>query len=137
MDSGARGAAAETVEQYRFQLRRYITPRATAAGPPGRWDALVFTGAKGGPLRRSTFNGLVRRKEATAAVGAPGPHLVRLAPHRQPPGVASAGTTVKDLMERMGHDNERAAMIYLHRSQGADRRIADAMPVELGDMGSE
>lgn len=43
------------------------------------------------------------------------------------------GTTVKDLMARMSHDNERAAMIYLHRTQGADRRIADAMPVELGD----
>jgi len=36
-------------------------------------------------------------------------------------------------MARMGHDNERAAMIYLHRTQGADRRIADALPVDLGD----
>jgi hypothetical protein len=32
----------------------------------------------------------------------------------------------------MGHDNERAAMIYLHGTEGADRRIADALPVELG-----
>ena len=41
------------------------------------------------------------------------------------------GTTVRDLMQRMGHDNERAAMIYLHATQGADRRIADALPVQL------
>ena len=41
------------------------------------------------------------------------------------------GTTVRDLMQRMGHDNERAAMIYLHATQGADRRIADSLPVQL------
>jgi len=34
-------------------------------------------------------------------------------------------------MQRMGHDNERAAMIYLHVSRGADRRIADAFQVIL------
>lgn len=44
-----------------------------------------------------------------------------------------AASRVRDLMARMGHDNERAAMIYLHRTQGADRRIADALPVDLGD----
>ena len=43
------------------------------------------------------------------------------------------GTTVRDLMQRMGHDNERAAMIYLHATQGADRRIADALPVQVGE----
>ena len=32
----------------------------------------------------------------------------------------------------MGHDTTRAAMIYLHGSAGADRVIADALPVELG-----
>jgi len=25
-------------------------------------------------------------------------------------------------------------MIYLHRTQGADRRIADALPVDLGEI---
>ena len=27
--------------------------------------------------------------------------------------------------------NQRAAMIYLHATQGADRRIADSLPVQL------
>jgi integrase len=43
------------------------------------------------------------------------------------------GTTVRDLMQRMGHDNERVAMIYLHATQGADRRIADALLTDLPD----
>jgi len=33
----------------------------------------------------------------------------------------------------MGHDSTRAAMIYLHNSPGADRLIADALPVEIDD----
>jgi hypothetical protein len=31
------------------------------------------------------------------------------------------------LMTRMGHDSMRAALIYKHKTQGADRKIADAM----------
>ena len=31
------------------------------------------------------------------------------------------------LMTRMGHDSMRAALIYQHKTQGADRKIADAM----------
>ena len=38
------------------------------------------------------------------------------------------GTTIRDLMGRMGHDSTRAAMIYLHGAPGADRIIADAFP---------
>jgi hypothetical protein len=30
-------------------------------------------------------------------------------------------------MARMGHDNERAALIYQHRSSAADRKIADGL----------
>ena len=36
-------------------------------------------------------------------------------------------------MGRMGHDSARAAMIYLHESAGADRLIADALPIELDE----
>jgi hypothetical protein len=43
------------------------------------------------------------------------------------------GTSLRDLMDRMGHDSPRAAMIYLHGAQGADRAVADGLPVELGD----
>ena len=30
-------------------------------------------------------------------------------------------------MARMGHDSERAAMIYQHESRGADKTITDAI----------
>ena len=39
----------------------------------------------------------------------------------------TAGAGFKDLMARVGHDSERAAMIYLHEAQGADQRITDAI----------
>ena len=34
-------------------------------------------------------------------------------------------------MARMGHDSERAALIYQHRSRGADQAIADAINRQL------
>jgi hypothetical protein len=34
-------------------------------------------------------------------------------------------------MARMGHDNERAALIYHHKSSAADRRIADDLDALL------
>lgn len=37
---------------------------------------------------------------------------------------AQAGTSTKDLMARMGHDDMRAALIYQHASNEADQAIA-------------
>ncbi|HTU03905.1 MAG TPA: hypothetical protein VMG58_18870 [Candidatus Sulfotelmatobacter sp.] len=37
------------------------------------------------------------------------------------------GAGLKDLMTRMGHDSERAALIYQHEARGADKRITDAI----------
>ena len=34
-------------------------------------------------------------------------------------------------MARMGHDNERAALIYQHKSSIADRQIADGLDPKL------
>jgi hypothetical protein len=34
---------------------------------------------------------------------------------------------LRDLMARMGHDSERAAMIYQHEARGADKAITDAI----------
>ena len=34
-------------------------------------------------------------------------------------------------MVRMGHDNERAALIYQHKSSTADRQIADGLDALL------
>jgi hypothetical protein len=40
---------------------------------------------------------------------------------------ANSGAGLKDLMARMGHDSERAALIYQHEARGADKRITDAI----------
>jgi hypothetical protein len=66
-----------------------------------------------------------------AALGARPVGLSPAPPHHLAAQVP--GATVRDLMQRMGHDNERAAMIYLHATQGADQRIADALPVQFGE----
>jgi integrase len=40
---------------------------------------------------------------------------------------ASAGATLRELMDRMGHDSERAAMVYLHGSDERQHQIADTL----------
>jgi hypothetical protein len=40
---------------------------------------------------------------------------------------ANAGANLKELMARMGHDSERAALIYLHSTAERQRALADAV----------
>jgi len=40
---------------------------------------------------------------------------------------ATSGAGLRDLMARMGHDSERAAIIYQHQARGADAAITDAI----------
>jgi hypothetical protein len=40
---------------------------------------------------------------------------------------ANAGANTRELMARMGHDSERAALIYLHSSDKRQRALADAV----------
>jgi integrase len=40
---------------------------------------------------------------------------------------ATSGAGLRDLMARMGHDSERAAMIYQHQARGADTAITRAI----------
>jgi integrase len=40
---------------------------------------------------------------------------------------ARTGASLRDLMQRMGHDSPAAALIYQHAISGADRAIADAV----------
>ena len=59
-------------------------------------------------------------------MGVPGLHLHDLR-HTENTLAAMTGASLRDLMTRMGHDSMRAALIYQHNTQGADRKIADAM----------
>jgi integrase len=96
-----------------------------------RPDALVFTGPKGGALRRAHFNNLTRWVETVKAIGAPGLHFHDLR-HTGNHLAAQTGATTKDLMARMGHDDMRAALIYQHATGEADRVIADRLSDMLG-----
>ena len=94
-------------------------------------EALVFTGEKAAAMRRSNFNRTARWPERVAAVGAPGLHFHDL--RHSGLLAAASGASLRDLMNRMGHDSMRAALIYQHATQEADRRIAHALERLLGD----
>lgn len=74
-------------------------------------DALIFPGVKGGPLRRSNFNKMSAWPHAIRAIGAEGLHFHDLR-HTGNHFAAASGASLKDLMARMSHDSERAAIIY-------------------------
>jgi chemotaxis response regulator CheB len=45
---------------------------------------------------------------------------------------AAAGDAgIKDLMARMGHDSERAALIYQHEARGADKAMTDSIDAHV------
>ncbi|MFG1963542.1 tyrosine-type recombinase/integrase [Nonomuraea sp. NPDC049028] len=89
-------------------------------------DALIFTGARGGILRRSNFRRAAKWDVSTKKIGFPGLHFHDLR-HTGNTIAASSGASLKDLMQRMGHDSVRAALIYQHSTAEADSKIADAM----------
>ena len=96
---------------------------ACFAGPGG--ESLVFTSPAGKPLRHSNF----RRRvwlPALRAAGLPAIHFHDLR-HTGNTLAANAGASLRELMDRMGHDSERAAMIYLHGSDERQHQIADTL----------
>jgi integrase len=86
---------------------------------------LVFASSTGSPLAHSNFRNRVWLP-ALAAVGLAGIHLHDLR-HTGNQLTANAGANPKELMARMGHDSERAALIYLHSSGERQRALADAV----------
>ncbi|MFC7388000.1 tyrosine-type recombinase/integrase [Sphaerisporangium rhizosphaerae] len=67
-----------------------------------------------------------RSASVTRKIGFPGLHFHDLR-HTGSTLAAGSGASLRDLMERMGHDSVRAAMICQHSTAEADRKIADAM----------
>ena len=88
--------------------------------------ALVFPGVQGGPLRRGNFNKMSAWPYAVRSIGAEGLHFHDLR-HTGNTFAAASGAGLRDLMARMGHDSERAAMIYQHEARGADQAITSAI----------
>ena len=50
---------------------------------------------------------------------------------------ANSGAGLRDLMTRMGHDSERAAMIYQHEARGADKAITEAIDKHVDEQKRE
>jgi integrase len=88
-------------------------------------EGLVFTSPAGKPLRHTNF----RRRVWLDALGAaklPAIHFRDLR-HTGNTLAANAGASLRELMERMGHDSERAALVYLHSSEERQHQIADTL----------
>jgi integrase len=92
--------------------------------------ALVFPGAKGGPIRRGNFNKMSVWPQAVASISMPGLRFHDLR-HTGNQFSANSRAGLRDLMARMGHDSERAAMIYQHEARGADQAITDAIDTHV------
>jgi integrase len=98
---------------------------ATFVGP--ETIALLFTGAQGGRLRRGNFRRAVKWANACVAAGLPeGFHFHDLR-HTGDHLASRAGASTRELMYRMGHASERAALIYQHATRERDRQIAQDM----------
>ena len=90
----------------------------SAPGPEG----FVFTGVRGGQLRRSNFSKPWARALAKASLPA-GTHVHDLR-HTGNTFTAETGASLAELMNRMGHSSTRAARLYLHTRQERDKEIA-------------
>jgi integrase len=64
------------------------------------------------------------------SIGAEGLHFHDLR-HTGNTFASSGGAGIKDLMARMGHDSERAALIYQHEARGADKMITDTIDAHV------
>jgi integrase len=133
-----KGGVVVTAPKSRASQRTVVIPaailpaiRAHLDGCVGQSpDSLVFTGSRGGVLRRSNFRRAVEWSKAVEAIGAPGLHFHDLR-HTGNMHAAATGASLRDLMDRMGHDSARAALIYQHRTAAAGQAIADALSAQI------
>ncbi|MER6813784.1 site-specific integrase [Spirillospora sp. NPDC000708] len=95
-------------------------------------EALIFTGKRGGVLRRANFRRATKWTETVAKLGVPDLHFHDLR-HTGNTFAADSGASLRDLMERMGHDSVRAALIYQHRTAGGNRAIAQAIDDKINN----
>jgi integrase len=82
------------------------------------------------PCGGGNFNKMSAWSYAVKSIGAEGLHVHDLR-HTGNTFAASSGASLRDLMARMGHDSERAAMIYQHEARGADQAITDAIDTHV------
>lgn len=115
---------AAAVEVIREHLAEYVAPGE---------GSLVFTGAKGAPLRSGNFGRAVRWTKTVCDVGLPAGFHFHDLRHTGNTLAAETGASTRELMYRMGHSSIRAAMIYQHATSGRDREIAAGIDRRLAE----
>jgi integrase len=93
-------------------------------------EALLFTGLRGGALRRSNFQRATNWTKLVTDLGLPRFHFHDLR-HTGNTLAAGKGANLADLMARMGHSSVRAARIYLHTTEQRDKQIAESLNREI------
>lgn len=132
-----KSAAGVRTVAFPASLTEDLGAHLAACAEPGR-TGLVFTGARGGQLRRNNFRRLWLRALETTGLGDVHFHDLR---HTGNTLAATGGATTRELMQRMGHSSVRAALIYQHLVNGRDHAIAahvdeqirKVRPAEHGD----
>lgn len=87
-------------------------------------DALLFTGAWGGPLRSQMWRAPWDRARRAIGLGHIRLHDLR---HSGNTWAAATGASTRELMARMGHASPAAALRYQHATADRDRAIAAAL----------
>lgn len=115
-----KSAAGVRTVAFPASLTAELAAHLAAYAEPGR-NGLVFTGERGGQLRRNNFRRLWLRALKTTGLGDVHFHDLR---HTGNTLAATGGATTRELMQRMGHSSVRAALIYQHLVNGRDHVIA-------------
>ncbi|ATW48342.1 tyrosine-type recombinase/integrase [Streptomyces peucetius] len=115
-----KSAAGVRTVAFPASLTTDLAAHLAAYAEPGR-TGLVFTGARGGQLRRNNFRRLWLRALEMTGLGDVHFHDLR---HTGNTLAATGGATTRELMQRMGHSSVRAALIYQHLVNGRDHAIA-------------
>ena len=91
----------------------------------------VFTGERGGSLRRHVFSKYWR--DARGKVDLPEGFVFHDLRHTAQTLGGRAGATLADLKRRGGHSNVEAVMRYQHATEEGDRQVAEGMDILIVD----
>ncbi|MFE0271836.1 tyrosine-type recombinase/integrase [Streptomyces sp. NPDC058992] len=122
-----KSAAGVRTVAFPASLTAELAAHLAAFADPGRTGS-VFTGERGGQLRRNNFRRLWLRALKTTGLGDVHFHDLR---HTGNTLAATGGATTRELMQRMGHSSVRAALIYQHLVNGRDHAIAAHVDAQI------
>lgn len=102
------------------RLSRHVAKRREAAGP----EALLFLNRRGEQIRATKYREVFVRAATKAGRPDLSPHDLR---HFGAVQAARAGATIRELMDRLGHETPDMAIRYQHTAAGRDAEIAARM----------